>query len=53
MFENFGRIFLPAALAGYSVKKSMLSKQERVLQLLYISINIKAGRFSSQDEIFT
>ena len=45
MLRNFGRNLFEAALVGWFFKERMLNKQERVLQLLYISRSIKAGRF--------
>ena len=52
MFGNFGRIYFQAALVAYFFKKRILNKQGYALQLLYISENIKAGRFSSCDKVF-
>ena len=52
MFGKFGRIFFPAAQVGCFFDERMLNKQECVLQLRYISGNIKTGRFSSWDKVF-
>ena len=52
IFENFERIFVQTALVGCFLKERILNKQERVLQLVHISGNIKAGRFSSRVEVF-
>ena len=52
MFGNFGKIFVHAALVGCLFKERLLNKQERVLQLLHSSRNIKAGRFPSREKVF-
>ena len=52
LFGNFGRIFFQAGMIGCFIKERMLNKQECASQLLYISENIKAGRFSSRDKVF-
>ena len=49
IFGIFERIFFQEALVGRFFKERMLNKEQSVLWLLYISINFKAGRFSSWD----